>query len=77
MDEAVKNEILKILKVEGLVVAEDMAVKGVRAAFAIMALVVPKVSFGLGSIIVPMLGAIERPVLSLLDEIDGKDNPDY
>jgi len=71
----VKAEILDSFKSEGLEIAEDTAVAATRAVFNIMRKVVPKVSFGLGGIINPLLNIVEPKVLAILDHIDGKDDP--
>lgn len=77
MDDALKKDILATLKTEGLDVAEDMAVVSVKAAFALIKLIVPKFSTGLGVVIGPMVDLIEPQVLKLIDTIDGVDDPDY
>lgn len=77
ISDGLKNEILATLKDKGLDVAEDAAVMATRAAFALMALLVPKVSKGLGSIIGPLIMIVEPKILELLDAIDGEDDPGY
>lgn len=72
-----KKEIIDVLKSEGLHVGEEAAVMAVKAAMKIMALIVPKVSTGLGAMIIPVLAYIEPLILAQLDKIDGEDNPDY
>ena len=72
-----KKEITNILKEEGLDVAEDAAVMAVKAAMKIIALLVPKVSNGLGALILPMLTYVEPLILEQIDKIDGKDSEKY
>lgn len=72
-----KTEVVTVLKSEGLDVAEDMAVKAVRAAFKILILLAPKVSQTAGAIIGPLLAVLEPRILELLDKIDGEDDPGY
>jgi len=77
MDKKVKAEILGVLKVEGLDVAEDMAVVAVRGAFALIRLLAPKVSITGGAMAAAMISIIEPKILELIDAIDGVDDPDY
>ena len=72
-----KKEIVEVLKSEGLDVAEDAAVMAVKAAMKIIALLVPKVSNGLGALILPMLTYVEPLILEQIDKIDGKDSEKY
>lgn len=72
-----KKEIVEVLKSEGLYVAEDAAVMAVKAAMKIIALLVPKVSNGLGALILPMLTYVEPLILEQIDKIDGKDSEKY
>lgn len=77
IDDKTKKEILDTLEKEGLKLGEEMAVKAVKAAFALMRLLIPKISTGLGTIIGPVTMVIEPQVLKFLDTIDGEDNPEY
>lgn len=72
-----KKDITDIFKAEGLDVAEDMAVAATRAVFKLITVMVPQVSFGLGSIILPLVNAVEPKILTMLDKIDGEDDPGY
>lgn len=72
-----KKEIVDILKGEGLDVAEEAAVMAVKAALKIIALLIPKVSNGLGAVIVPLLLYVEPLILEQIDKIDGKDSDKY
>lgn len=77
MDKKTEKEVLDILKNQGLDIAEATAVQAVKAAFSLMLLLVPKISKGLGQIIIPLVMYAEAEVLALVDKIDGQDNPDY
>lgn len=77
MDKATEKEVIDVLRVNGLEVAEDMAVPAVKTAFNIVRILVPKISNGLGSIIVPLTFYAEEEILKLVDKIDGKDDPNY
>lgn len=77
MKAELKKEILETLKVEGLDIAEDMAVMAVRGAFALIKVLAPKISATGGAMAIAMIAVLEPKILSLIDEIDGKDNPDY
>lgn len=74
LSDELKKEVLEIMKGKGLDVAEDAAVMAVEAAFALMIALVPKVSNGLGGIIVPIIAIIKPKILAILDEIDGEDD---
>jgi len=69
-----KAEILEILKTNGISEAEDILMKVVKSAFAILKLVIPKVSKGLSTIINPMLDYVEPKILEAIDKIDGEDD---
>ena len=77
MESSMKKEIIDVLKTEGLEIAEETAVQATKAAFALLKILLPKVSRGFGSFVIPMLGYAEEQVLKLIDEIDGIDSPDY
>jgi len=77
MDSTVKAEVIGALKSQGLEVAEDVAVQLVKASFAIVTLLLPKVSKVMAPILVPAINLMQPKVLELVDLIDGKDNPDY
>lgn len=72
-----KEEIVTVLKDEGLDVGEDMAVSAVRAAFRLLLLIVPRFSVGLAAIMPALVNIIEPQVLAALDHIDGEDDPGY
>ncbi len=77
MKKKLQEDILEILKTEGLDEAEALAVSLVKAAFRLVVLLVPQVSKGLGAIIGPMVALVEPQVLGLLDGIDGEDDEGY
>lgn len=72
-----RKEIVTIFKSEGLEVAEKTAVNAIRAAFKILRYIVPKKSVGLGIIIDNVVDLVEPYVLSVIDKINGKDDPAY
>jgi hypothetical protein len=72
-----KKEIVDVLKEEGLVVAEEMAVNAVRAAFKLIRGVASKVDPDIGFLVTTVLTYAEPKLLTLIDSIDGEDNPDY
>lgn len=74
ISDELKDEINETLSSAGMDVAEEAAVMVVEAAFALMALLIPKVSNGLGAIIVPMIAIVKPRVLEMLDKIDGEDD---
>ncbi len=69
-----KEEIVGILKEEGLDIAEDMAEVAVKAAFRVIAILIPKISNGLGAVIVPLLTYAEPLILDIIDKIDGEED---
>ena len=77
MEQEVKDEIMNILKEEGLELAEDTVVQIVNVAFGIIERVVPKMNVGVGAIIVPIAMLLKPTLLTLVDKIDGKDSPEY
>lgn len=72
-----KKEIVKVLKDEGLDIAEDMAVQAVKGAFQLIKSMLPKVNPMMAIVITPMLNTLEPVLLDVIDKIDGEDNPDY
>jgi hypothetical protein len=74
LSDELKKEINEIARNKGLNVAEDASVLLVEAAFALLATLVPKVSFGLGGIIIPIIAIVKPKILEMLDEIDGEDD---
>lgn len=67
-----KKEITGLLKDEGLDLAEDMAIAGVRGALKIIRVIVPQLSRGAGTMVNLFLDAYEDEIIKLLDKIDGK-----
>lgn len=72
-----KQEIVTVLKDEGLVVAEDVAVSAVKAAVALLKVLIPKISTGFGMAFVFFIDAYLPELLKLVDKIDGVDDPEY
>lgn len=68
-----KKEITGLLKDEGLDLAEDMAIAGVRGALKIIRVIVPQLSRGAGTMVNLFLDAYENDIIELLDKIDGKE----
>lgn len=73
-----KKELVAAFKQNGLdEITEETAVKACKAFFSVLRAMVPRLSNGLGMIITPMTYHLEQRMLELIDDIDGKDNPDY
>lgn len=77
MEKDLKRDILDIAKMEGLDLAEDMAVSAVKAAFTLVSILVTRYSKDYGVIIGPLLNTIEPIILKAIDKIDGEDDPGY
>jgi hypothetical protein len=75
MDKGVKEEIVTTAKLYGLDIAEEGAVMLVEAAFALMILLAPKVSKGLGALLPGLIDYIRPYIMAMLDKIDGTDDP--
>ena len=74
MDQA---EIVEILKNEGLDLAEDMAVNAVHGSIKLLKTMLPKINPVVAMILTPMLDQLEPVLLSIIDKIDGEDDPEY
>lgn len=72
---SLKNELLERLKEEGLNVGEEVAVQVVRGLFKVLPVVLAKTPSKLDDLLIPVLGVVEGKVMSLLDKIDGEDDP--
>lgn len=72
-----KEEIVNILKSEGLDVAEDLALVAIKASISLLKEVVPKVSKGFGGALIYFLSTYEDQIYELIDAIDGKKDGDY
>lgn len=71
-----KKEVVKILKEGGLDIAEDAAVSAVKSAIALLRVLLPKLSNGFGLAFNLLMDAYEIRIYDLLDEIDGKNDPE-
>lgn len=71
------NEIVDVLKSEGLDLAEDMAVNAVRGAIKLIKAMLPKVNPVVSVLISPLLDQLEPILLGVIDHIDGEDDPEY
>lgn len=67
-----KKQIVGLVKDEGLDLAEDMAIAGVRGALKIIRVIVPQLSRGAGTMVNLFFDAYEDEIIKLLDKIDGK-----
>jgi N-acetylmuramoyl-L-alanine amidase len=76
-----KNLIVEELKKEGLDLAEDTVVRIIRVMFKTIPIILANSSNpfvkGLSTIAVPVLSAVEKPLLGLVDKMDGEDDPEY
>lgn len=72
MNEELKKEIAELLKGKGLDVAEDAAIKAVKALFEILPMIVAKTENKYDDMLIPVLGVLEPKIIELLDKIDGE-----
>lgn len=72
-----RNEIVEVLKSEGLDLAEDMAVNAVRGAIKLIKAMLPKVNPVVSMLISPLLDQLEPVLLGMIDYFDGEDDPGY
>ena len=72
-----KDEILAILKEDGLVVAEEVAVDTVEKICSSLIKITKIYSAGASGVVEYLVGLIKPKVLAALDKIDGQDNPAY
>lgn len=72
-----KSEIIDVLKVEGLDLAEDLAVNAVKGAISLIKTMLPKVNSMVAVLLIPLLDQLEPVLLGMLDKIDGQDDPGY
>ena len=66
-----------LLKGEGLEVAEDAAVSTVRGVFKALPKIADIIPGQIDDMVVQVLLLMEPKILSMLDKIDGIDDPDY
>ena len=76
-DEDWKDKLEDILKGEGLEVAEDAIVATVRGVFKALPKIAAIIPGAIDDMIVQIIVAMEPKILSMLDKIDGIDDPDY
>jgi len=72
-----QQEIVKILRTEGLDIAEDLAANAVIGAFELIRAMLPKINPILPMVVGPILDTIQPMALELIDRIDGEDDPEY
>jgi hypothetical protein len=72
-----KDVISDILKGEGLEVAEDMAVATVRGVMKALPKIADAIPGEIDDMVISILVAMEPKILSMLDKIDGIDDPNY
>lgn len=65
--------ISEILKKEGLDLAEDVSIAAVKAVLNALPAILRASPSKLDDLLIPILGIISGPILSLLDKIDGKE----
>jgi hypothetical protein len=74
-EKSLKDEIIEILKAEGLDIGEEAAVVASKVAFKVIKLSVTKANPAIGAVVCPIIDMIEPKVMAELDKIDGKDDP--
>jgi hypothetical protein len=67
----VKN-ITDILKDQGLDIAEDVAIATVKGVIKALPGILALTPNKFDDLLIPILGLVEAPLISLLDKIDGK-----
>ena len=67
-----KSELVAILKKNGLEVGEEIAMLAVRSVFKAIPEIVLATENKYDDMLVPLLGVVEKPVMALLDQIDGE-----
>lgn len=66
-----KKLIVDEFKAEGMDIAEDVAVRLVKAAFKVLPKVVLATDNKMDDLLIPLLAVVEKPVLQALDKING------
>lgn len=72
-----QQEVVDILKDEGLDIAEELAVQAVRGAIKLIKQMLPKINPLISMLIAPLLDQLEPMLLGIIDKIDGEDDPGY
>ncbi len=67
------KELMELLKIHGLEVAEDVATTTVRAVFATIPTIIKTTPTPFDDLLLPMLPAVEKVILDLCDKIDGEE----
>lgn len=74
MDKELKNELVELLKAEGLEVAEETVELLVKAIFKALPVIAAKTTNTMDDMVVAALAPIlERELLKLTDKIDGQE----
>lgn len=72
---ALREEILELVKAEGMDATEEAVYTMTKTGFAIVKIALPKVNPLFGSILVSIITALEPKVYEIIDKLDGKDDP--
>lgn len=72
-EQSIKDFIIEELKKQGMDVAEDAAISMVKSVLNIIPQVVAKTENKYDDLLIPVLGVVEKPIMDLLDKIDGKE----
>lgn len=67
-----KQEIIALLKTEGIEIGEDVAMAAAKGAIKLLRVLVPQLSRGFGLAFNLFLDAYEDKIYDMLDQIDGK-----
>jgi hypothetical protein len=68
-----KAKLAEILKQNGLDLAEDTAKMAVKAVFKVLPEIVKETENKMDDILIPLISVVEKPVMELLDKIDGQE----
>lgn len=67
-----QEDIIEILKDDGIDIAEELAMQAAKAAIKLLRVIVPKVSVGFGLAFNLFMDAYEPQIYKMLDKIDGE-----
>lgn len=73
MDAVLKNEIVELLKNEGLEIAEESVELLIKGLFKILPVLAAKSTNSFDDMLIPLFPLLEREVLKLVDKIDGEE----
>lgn len=71
-EKTMKEEILEIVKAEGLNVGEEAVEALARVVFKVLPMAIGKANPAVGAIVLPLIALIEPKVMEAIDKIDGQ-----